>query len=79
MKKGKYIGLYLLVFFLSLAITSTRWAVNKFAFLSFDETMFQLTSPIKSAETSIITSYLTKGLLLGFIISIIVYIIILIV
>lgn len=76
MKKGKYIGLYLLVFFLSLAITSTRWAVNKFAFLSFDETLFQLTSPIKSAETSIITSYLTKGLLLGFIASIIVYIII---
>lgn len=75
MKKGKYIGLYLLVFFLSLAITSTRWAVNKFAFLSFDETLFQLTSPIKSAETSIITSYLTKGLLLGFVVSILVYII----
>ena len=76
MKKGKYAGLYLLVFFLSLAITSTRWAINKFAFLSFDETLFQLTSPMKSAESSIITSYLSKGLLLGFIISIIVFIII---
>ena len=59
MKKGRtlrYILLYVLVFFLTLSVFSTNWAINKFAFLSFDETMFQLTSPIKSAESSILAT-----------------------
>ena len=76
MKKGRtlrYILLYVLVFFLTLSVFSTNWAVNKFAFLSFDETMFQLTSPIKSAESSILTSFLTDSFLFAVICSIIVF------
>ena len=76
MKKSKLVHsilLYILVLFLTLAIFSTKWALKTFAFLSFDETLFQLTSPIKSAETSILTSYLTDSLLVSIPISIIIF------
>ena len=71
----KTILLYLVIFLLCLAVTSASWAVHKFAFISFDETLFQLTSPLKSTEVSIITSYLTKGLLVAVIVSMIIFII----
>ncbi|MBR2679045.1 MAG: LTA synthase family protein [Bacilli bacterium] len=79
MKKSgiiKYILLYIFVFLLSLSVTSTSWAINKFAFLSFDETLFQLTTPIKSAESSIITTYLTDSFCIALLASIIIYIMI---
>ena len=79
MKKSgiiKYILLYIFVFLLSLSVTSTSWAINKFAFLSFDETLFQLTTPIKSAESSIITTYLTDSFCIALLDSIIIYIMI---
>lgn len=65
--------LYVLVLFLSVAIFSTKWALSKFAFLSFDETIFQLATPIKSTGGTILISYLTDSLLYGVICSIIVF------
>ena len=69
----KYILVYIFVFLLCLAVTSTSWAVNKFAFISFDETLFQLTTPIKSAESSIITTYLTDSFCIALLVSIIIF------
>ena len=72
----KYILTYIFVFLLSLAVTSTSWAINKFAFITFDETLFQLTTPIKSAESSIITTYLTDSFLVALLVSIVIFVII---
>lgn len=66
--------IYIWIFLLCLAICSTNWALNTFAFLSFDETLFTLTTPIKSAESSILNSYLVDGLLSSILLSIPVYI-----
>ena len=74
-KKKRYIFLYVLVFLLTLSVTSTNWAINKFAFLSFDEAIFQLTSPIKSAEKSILTSFITDSLFIAILCSIIIFVI----
>lgn len=65
MKKCRYILLYIYVFLISLSVSSTNWAINKFAFLSFDEAIFQLTSPIKSAEKSILTSFVADSLFIA--------------
>ena len=69
-----HILIYLWIFLLTLAICSTRWALDTYAFLSFDETLFTLTTPIKSAESSILNSYYVNGLLSSFLLSISFYI-----
>ena len=69
----KYILTYIFVFLLCLSVTSTSWAINKFAFISFDETLFQLTTPIKSAESSIITTYLTDSFCVALVVSILAF------
>ena len=82
MEKGnliKDIFLYIVIFLLSLAAFTTRWAVHKFAFLSFDETLFQLTTPIKSAESSILTDFLVKSFCVSLVFSIIIFIILIVV
>lgn len=76
MKKSRIIKsvlFYLFILFLSLSVFSTKWAISKFAFLSFDETLFQLTSPIKGTGGSILKSYLTDSLIYAVICSLIVF------
>ena len=65
--------MYLYVFFITLAVFSANWAINGFAFLNFDETLFQLTTPVGSAESSILISYLTKSLLVSIFISVLLF------
>ena len=65
---------YLWILLLCLAICSTSWAFNTYAFLSFDETLFTLTTPIKSAESSILYSFYVDGLFSSFLLSIPIFI-----
>ena len=62
--------IYLWIFLLCLAVCSTKWALDTYAFLSFDETLFTITTPIKSAEKSILNSYYVNGVLSSIILSI---------
>ena len=62
----KSILLFILVFLLCLALFSTYWALDTFNFYSFDEVLFQLTTPIKSASSSILESYLIRLKNFGF-------------
>ena len=67
----KYILLYLWIFIVLLSFFSCIWALNTFANLTFDETIFQLTTPIKSAESSILNGFIIKGLIPSLIIGLI--------
>ncbi len=70
----KSILLFILVFLLCLALFSTYWALDTFNFYSFDEVLFQLTTPIKSASSSILESYLINSLTRSIILSILFFI-----
>lgn len=80
MKKAfHYIGsilLFLLIFILSLGVYSTKWALNTFAFLNFDEIIFQLTSPIEGTSKEILSSFVSDSLLISIICSIVLFIIV---
>ena len=54
---------FLFIFFLSLSIYSTKWALNTFNIKGFDEIMFQLTTPIQSASSDILDSFIKDSLL----------------
>lgn len=76
MKKRKVIKsvlLFIILFIILLLFLSTIWALNTFAFINFDEILFQLTSPIKSTESSILISFALSSFLPTIIISIITY------
>ena len=69
----KHILLFIILFIIILLFFSTFWATNTFAFINFDEILFQLTSPIKSTESSILIGFLLNSLLITIIVTIIVY------
>ena len=76
MKKSnviKHVLLFIILFIILLLFLSTIWALNTFAFINFDEILFQLTSPIKSTESSILISFALSSFLPTIIISIITY------
>ena len=75
----KYIFGYLGVLFITLGCTSTYWAFTSFAFVSIDETLFQLTTPIGNASTNILDSLIYHNFLIAFILSIFIYIILVII
>ena len=75
----KYILGYIGILFVTLGCVSTIWAFNTFAFVSIDETIFQLTTPIGNASSNIKNSLLYNNFLVAFIISIIIFIILVIV
>lgn len=62
MKKIRYIFLIIFFFLCVLSYTSITWAIKTFAFLNFDEIIFQLTTPLQATESSIIKSYIAGGL-----------------
>ena len=66
--------IFILIFLLSLALYSTHWALDTFSFYNFDEVLFQLTTPIKSASSSILNSYLCNSLLRAFLLSIFLFV-----
>ena len=70
----KYIFGYIGILFVTLGCTSTYWAFSSFAFVSIDETLFQLTTPIGNASTNILDSLVYHNFLIAFIISIIIYV-----
>ena len=72
----KAILLFLLIFVLSLSAYSTKWALNTFAFLNFDEIIFQLTSPIEGTSKEILLSFMSNSLLLSIICSIVLFFIV---
>ena len=76
MKKIRFILLIIFLFLCTLSYTSISWALKTFAFLNFDEIIFQLTTPLQATESSILKSYAAGGLfpalILIFFISIIV-------
>lgn len=74
-KYFRYLLLFILLFFLSLAVYSTKWALNTFAFLNFDEIIFQLTSPLEGTSQEIISSFISDSLVLSIICSIVLFII----
>ena len=74
----KYIFGYIGILFVTLGCTSTYWAFNTFAFVSVDETIFQLTTPIGNASKSILGNLIYHNFLVAFIISIIIFIILVI-
>ena len=75
----KYIFGYLGVLFVTLSCTSTVWAKTTFAFVSIDETIFQLTTPIGNASANILNSLIYRNFLVALILSILIYIVIIIV
>ena len=75
----KYIFSYLGVLFVTLSCTSTIWAFNSFAFVSIDETLFQLTTPIGNASSNILENLIYNNFLVAFFLSIFIYIVILII
>lgn len=76
MKKSKikHILLFILLFITIFLLFSTRWALNTFAFINFNEVIFQLTSPIKSTESSILVSFFSSSLVPTIIVCLIVYV-----
>ena len=70
----KYIVGYLGVLFVTLGCTSTVWAKTTFAFVSIDETIFQLTTPIGNASANILNSLIYHNFLVALILSILIYI-----
>ncbi|MBR3211411.1 MAG: sulfatase-like hydrolase/transferase [Bacilli bacterium] len=72
-KKILYLILYIYLLFLSLVHYSSIWAIATFNFYSFDEVLFQLTTPIQSAASSILSSYVTSCLLIAVIVSILLF------
>ena len=72
----KYIFGFLGVLLITLCCVSTFWAFNTFAFVSIDETIFQITTPIGSASTNIIYSLIFHNFLITLILSILIYIVI---
>ena len=75
----KYIFGYLGVLLVTLSCVSTIWAFNTFAFVSIDETIFQITTPIGNASSNIKNSLLFNNFFVAFIISIIIFIILVII
>ena len=75
MKKSKikHILLFILLFITIFLFFSTRWALNTFAFINFNEVIFQLTSPIKSTESSILVSFFSSSLVPTIIVCLITY------
>lgn len=59
----KNLLLIVIILLLSLSIFSTNWAVSTFNFLNFDEVLFQLTTPIKSASSTILSSFIWESLI----------------
>lgn len=74
----KYAFGYLGVLLVTLSCSSTIWALTTFAFVSIDETIFQMTTPIENASSNILDSLIYHNFLIGFIISIIIYIVLII-
>ena len=74
----KYAFGYLGVLLVTLSCSSTIWALTTFAFVSIDETIFQMTTPIGNASSNILDSLIYHNFLIGFIISIIIYIVLII-
>ena len=68
--------LILLILFLSLSLYSTNWATDTFKFLSFDEVLFQITTPIKGTASSILSSYLFDSLFLAIILTAFLFVVI---
>ncbi len=71
----KNIFLYIFVFLLCLALFSTYWALKTFNIMNFDEVIFQLTTPIKSASSSILNSFITDSLFRSILLSIPIFIV----
>ena len=74
----KYIFGYLGILIVTLGCTSTIWAFTSFAFVSIDETIFQMTTPIGNASTNILDSLIYHNFLIAFIVSIIIFILLVI-
>ena len=72
MKIVKYIFLYMWILFITLACFSTRWALLTFANLSFDEVIFQLTTPVGSAGSTVLLSFVFNSLFWAILISFII-------
>lgn len=66
--------IFILIFLLSLALYSTHWALDTFSFYNFDEVLFQLTTPIKSASSSILNSYICNSLLRALLLSVFLFV-----
>ena len=61
-------GAFFLYFFvLTLIIFGVKWAFSRFAFINFDEVLFQLTSSISTSESSVLSSLFIDCILPAFI------------
>lgn len=74
----KYLLLLILIFILTLGCFSTKWALDTFAFLNFDEIIFQLSSPIESASSTILDSFINDSLICSIAWTIIIYVVLVI-
>ena len=80
MKKTiKTIILILYLFINILLCTSINWATKVFAFLNFEEIIFQITTPLRNTESSIMKSYFGGGLFNGVLITLITSIIVIVI
>ncbi len=79
MKKVAYFLLFLFLFICILGYASMNWAIKTFAFLNFDEIIFQLTTPLQATESSIIKSYVAGSIFPSVIIALFVIPIVLII
>ena len=79
MKKIKNILLFICSILICLLSFSTHWALKTFNIANFDEIIFQLTTPIKSASSSILNSFITDCFIPSLLLGIIVYIVLILV
>ena len=68
MKRVLKNGAFFLYFFIiTLIVSGVRWAFSRFAFINFDEVLFQLTSSISTSESSVLYSLFIDCILPAFI------------
>lgn len=71
----KYILTFIIIFIICLSAYSTNWAINNFSFGSFDEILFQLTSPLIGTSHELISSFLNNSLLVSLYLTIFIFLI----
>lgn len=73
-----YLILLLFILLFSLIVFSSSWAIDNFEFLSFDEILFQLTTPLENTASSIMESFINNSLLPAFVLAFMTFVVIVI-